>query len=111
MQECTVTANVTVVNPHGMHLRPADMFARTAAKFTAEVSVLYNGQRVDGKSIVDLLMMAARQGTQLTLRASGADAEQALAALVELVQQGFGEMAEEPASEAAASPSNPSPQS
>jgi phosphocarrier protein HPr len=88
------TATVQVVNPHGMHLRPADLFARTAMRFQSKVCVTFEGQEVDGRSIVELLMLAARKGTQLTISADGDDAEEALAALVQLVERGFDEMEE-----------------
>jgi phosphotransferase system HPr (HPr) family protein len=94
MTERTVTAVVQVVNPHGMHLRPADLFVRTAMKFGSKVWVTFEGQQVEGRSIVELLMLAARQGTQLTVTATGDDAEEAVAALVDLVQRGFDEMEE-----------------
>jgi phosphocarrier protein HPr len=88
------TATVQVVNPHGMHLRPADLFVRTAMRFQAKVCVTFEGQQVDGRSIVELLMLAARKGTQLTICTSGDDCEEALAALVQLVERGFDEMEE-----------------
>src|SRR3954468_17368748 len=92
MSDRTVTADVQVVNPHGMHLRPADLFVRTAMRFQSKVVVTFEGQQIDGRSIVELLMLAARKGTQLTISASGDDAEEALAALVQLVERGFDEM-------------------
>ena len=95
MPETNHSANVVVVNPHGIHLRPADLFARTANKFKAKLEVICNGQTVDGKSIIEMLMLAAKQGTQLTLRANGEDAPTAIRTLVELVEQGFDEMEEE----------------
>jgi phosphocarrier protein len=94
MPENSVSANVRIVNAHGMHLRPADLFARTAMRFQAKVTVSFEGQQVDGRSIVELLMLAAKQGSKLTIAAEGDDAQAALAALVELVEQGFGEMSE-----------------
>jgi phosphotransferase system HPr (HPr) family protein len=75
-----------------MHLRPADLFVRTALRFQSKVSVTLEGQQVDGRSIVELLMLAARLGTQLTITACGDDAEDAVAALVQLVERGFDEM-------------------
>jgi phosphotransferase system HPr (HPr) family protein len=77
-----------------MHLRPADLFVRTAMKFGAKVCVTFEGQQVDGRSIVELLMLAARKGTQLAISGTGDDAEQAVAALVQLVERGFDEMEE-----------------
>lgn len=95
MSEATASANVQVVNPHGMHLRPADLFARTAMRYKSKVCVTFEGQQVDGRSIVELLMLAARQGSQLSICTTGEDADDALKALVELVEQGFGEMEKE----------------
>jgi phosphocarrier protein HPr len=92
MSECTASANVQIVNPHGMHLRPADLFARTAMRYQAKVCVTFDGQQVDGRSIVELLMLAARQGSQITISVAGEDAQESLAALVQLVEEGFGEM-------------------
>jgi phosphocarrier protein len=94
MPDATATANVQVVNPHGMHLRPADLFARTAMRFSSKVCVTFDGQQVDGRSIVELLMLAARQGSQVSIAVTGEDAEEALSALVKLVEDGFGEMEE-----------------
>src|SRR3954468_18707471 len=94
MSDRTVTADVQVVNPHGMHLRPADLFVRTAMKFQSKVSVTFEGQQVDGRSIVELLMLAARKGTTLTIAATGDDCDAALAALADLVRRGFDEMEE-----------------
>ena len=88
------SATVQVVNPHGMHLRPADLFARTAMRFQSKVCVTFEGQQVDGRSIVELLMLAARKGTQLTICTNGDDAEEALTALVQLVERGFDEIEE-----------------
>jgi phosphocarrier protein HPr len=95
----TVSRMVTVVNSHGMHLRPADMFARTAMQFKSSVQVAYEGQQVDGRSIVELIMLAARQGAQLVITATGDDAEEAIGALAQLVEQGFGEAEGEPSAE------------
>ncbi len=83
---------VTVVNPQGFHARPADMFARTANQFRAHIEVEKEGTRVDGKSMITLLLLAATQGTQLCLKASGPDAVAALDALATLFAQGFNEL-------------------
>ena len=92
MTDKTATRVVTIVNPQGMHLRPADLFVRLANQFQATVEILKDGERFDGKSVLSMLTLAAGQGTQLSLQASGPDAEDALTALDELVRQGFGEM-------------------
>jgi len=80
-----------VCNPQGLHARPADLFVTVASRFDASVEVVKNGERVDGKSILDILTLAATNGTQLSIEATGHDAEAAAEALVQLIEQGFTE--------------------
>lgn len=82
---------VTVANPQGLHARPADMFVKLAAQFESTIEVVKDNERVDGKSILAILTLAAVQGTQLHIEATGPDAEQALCALAKLVEQQFAE--------------------
>lgn len=82
---------VRILNRLGLHARASAQFVRTAERFQAEVGVEVGGRRVNGKSIMGLLMLAAAQGTVLTLRAAGADGAAAVAALAELVARRFGE--------------------
>lgn len=89
MSEVIVSKTVVVPNPQGLHARPADLFVKTANRFAASVEVIKDGERVDGKSILGILMLVAEQGTQLFIEAKGHDAHDALTALVELVEQGF----------------------
>jgi phosphocarrier protein HPr len=89
MGEPTATRIVTINNPQGLHARPADLFVRTASRFKARVEINKDGQVVDGKSILDVLTLAAEKGAQLRLKATGHDAEAALEALAGLVEQGF----------------------
>ncbi len=84
-------ARVKVRNPMGMHARPAGRFVELAGRFAARVRVRCRGEDVDGHSILSLLMLEAVQGTELILVADGPDADEALAALVGLVDSGFGE--------------------
>lgn len=74
-----------VASPHGLHLRPAGQFAAVARQFDAEVRVRFEGIEADGKSVLDLLCLSAGPGAVLDLEASGPDAEQALAALADLI--------------------------
>ena len=87
----TVQRVVTVSNPMGIHMRPADVIARTAAKFQSDIEIEKDGQSIDCKSILSILTLGARQGTQLNIRASGEDAEQAVEVLTELFDRGFDE--------------------
>ena len=89
MDQPSVKRTVTVVNPQGLHARPADLFVKTANRFDATVEVTKGSETVDGKSILSILTLAAEYGTDLEIQAIGADAEEALDALVALVEQGF----------------------
>lgn len=79
---------IEITDPLGLHFRPAGAFVRTAQQFRAAIRVVRDGRAVDGKSILDLMTLAAEFGTRLELEACGPDAEEALAALCGLVQSG-----------------------
>lgn len=83
---------VRVVNPMGMHARPAGRFVALAQKFDARIRVVSRGEDVDGCSILSLLMLEAVKGTELQIRATGPESDAALTALVALVEGGFEEM-------------------
>jgi phosphocarrier protein HPr len=84
-------AQVTIKNRLGMHARPAMSFVDIANTFKSDVRVSKGEQEVDGKSIMQMMMLAAGQGTALTIKAKGEDAQQALDALRDLVERGFDE--------------------
>jgi len=83
--------DVTILNMLGLHVRPSAAIAGMAAKFKSAVSVVKDGQAVNAKSSIDLLTLAAVAGTELTLRAEGDDAREAVDALAALIQTKFGE--------------------
>jgi len=87
----TVSKELIVVNKLGIHARPASMFVRTANRFTSEVFVEKDGEIINGKSIMGLMMLAAGPGSRLTVRAEGNDAAAAVAAIEELLQRKFEE--------------------
>ncbi len=85
---------VTIQNRLGMHARPATMFVEAATKFDAVVRVRRcdnPDETVDGKSILEMMMLAATQGTELEIAATGDDAKSAVKHLVALVKTGFSE--------------------
>ncbi|MEM8835890.1 MAG: HPr family phosphocarrier protein [Planctomycetota bacterium] len=84
---------VTIRNRLGLHARPAMAFVDVAAGFASTISVKRkdSDESVDGKSIMQVMMLAATTGTELEILAEGADAGDACKALVELVESGFGE--------------------
>ena len=88
-----VTRPVTVVNPQGFHARPAHLFVKLAMTFQCQVEILKGNERINGKSILDLLTLGAGNGTTLTLQAAGPDAEACVVALAQLIEGGFGEAA------------------
>jgi phosphocarrier protein HPr len=83
--------NIPVINRLGLHARPAAMFVRIASRYRCEVWVAKEGEEVNGKSIMGLMMLAAGQGSKLRLRCEGPDAEKALADLEELINARFHE--------------------
>ncbi|MEM1208919.1 MAG: HPr family phosphocarrier protein [Planctomycetota bacterium] len=81
----TASAQVVIQNPLGLHARPAMAFVDAANGFAAQVRVIKDDQKVDGKSIMQLMMLAAVQGTSLTVEAEGDDAEAAVTELSEML--------------------------
>jgi len=84
-------AVVTVGNRNGLHARPAAMFVKISSRYRAEVWVEKDGERVNGKSIMGLMMLAAGKGSKLMVITEGADAEKALSEIKNLVETQFGE--------------------
>ncbi len=82
---------VTIVNLYGLHARPAAEFVKLANRFRAEIWVRKDDLEVNGKSIMGVMMLAAERGSTIIIRAQGEDAAEAVAALVEIVADGFGE--------------------
>ena len=82
---------VTVVNQLGMHARAAAKFVHLATRYEAQVTVARDQREMDGKSIMGILLLAAARGSTITISADGADERDAVAALVALVESGFGE--------------------
>ncbi len=78
--------SVQIKNPQGLHMRPAMQFVDLANRFAAEVKVTNGQTTADGKSIMQMSMLAATCGTRLTIRAKGVDAEEAIDALRDLVE-------------------------
>ncbi|HMP82208.1 MAG TPA: HPr family phosphocarrier protein [Verrucomicrobiota bacterium] len=87
----SLTRELTVVNKLGIHARPAAMFVKTANRFTCEIHVEKDGEKVNGKSIMGLMMLAAGPGSKLTVSAEGADAGKAIRELEELLKRKFDE--------------------
>ncbi len=89
--DATMTKDLVVSNKLGMHARPAAKFVQTANRFSCEIFVEKDGEKVNGKSIMGLMMLAAGPGSKLTIHASGNDAPQALAEIETLIKRKFDE--------------------
>jgi phosphocarrier protein len=87
----SMTRNFLVSNKLGIHARPAAMFVKTANRFSCEIFVEKDGEKVNGKSIMGLMMLAAGPGSKLTVHAHGQDASQALADIQTLIEAKFDE--------------------
>src|SRR5437868_14569130 len=86
-----VEKDIPIINRLGLHARPAAMFVRIASRFRCEVWVAKEGEEVNGKSIMGLMMLAAGQGSVLRLRCEGPDADKALEELEGLIKSKFNE--------------------
>ena len=81
----------TIINRLGLHARAAAQLVQKANQFVAEVTIFKEDVEVNGKSIMGILLLAAPQGTQIAIAVNGSDEEQAMNAIAELVEDGFGE--------------------
>ena len=91
----TLSREVVVANAQGLHARPADLLAREARKWRSRIELVGDAQRVDGKSILELLTLAAESGTRLVIEATGPDAREALEAIGVLFERKFDEQMNE----------------
>lgn len=82
---------ITIINKLGLHARAAAKLVSTASGYGAEVNLVKEGQTVNAKSIMGVMMLAASQGTELTLTTEGEDEQEAMTAITNLVQDYFGE--------------------
>src|SRR5262245_45595427 len=89
--DSAMTKDVTIINKLGIHARPAAMFVKTANRFACDIFVEKDGERVNGKSIMGLMMLAAGPGSKLTVHADGKDAQAAIAEIEILIKRKFDE--------------------
>lgn len=78
-----------ISNRLGLHARPASLFVKTTSRFTSSVKIVKDGQEIDGKSIMGLLMLAAGPGTELKIVADGADENAVISAVEDLFNRRF----------------------
>ena len=90
-EDLTITKELVVVNKLGIHARPAAMFVKIATRFSCDIFVEKDGERVNGKSIMGLMMLAAGPGCKILVEADGNDAPQAVTELEALLKRKFDE--------------------
>ena len=88
----TIEREVKIINKYGLHARPAMQFVELANRYNSKIEVSNGMLAVDAKSIMSVMRLAAAAGTILRIVANGSDAEEAVALLVKMVEDGFGEM-------------------
>lgn len=81
----------TIINKLGLHARASALFVKTASRFRSEIKIEREGIAVNGKSIMGIMMLAAAKGTRIKVTIEGEDEAEAMAALGELIANGFGE--------------------
>lgn len=87
-----VSAKASVINPQGLHMRPAQLFVREMNKFECDVTVVSGGSTASGKSAMDLMAARIRRGSEIEIRCDGPQEEDALAAALRLVEAGLGDI-------------------
>ena len=86
-----MTKELTIVNKLGIHARPAALFVKTANRFSCDIFVEKDGEKINGKSIMGLMMLAAGPGSKLTIHAQGSDAAAAISEIESLLKRKFDE--------------------
>lgn len=86
-----ISRDFTISNKLGLHARPSAQLTQAATRFVSDIHISRGGRRVNAKSIMGVMMLAAGQGSTVTVEAEGEDAEQALEAIGKLITDGFGE--------------------
>ncbi|HEY5751776.1 MAG TPA: HPr family phosphocarrier protein [Chthoniobacterales bacterium] len=86
-----LTKEITIINRLGLHARPAAMFVKVSNRHKAEIWVEKDGEQVNGKSIMGLMMLAAGQGSKLAITTNGSDAEKAMQEIEDLIMRRFDE--------------------
>lgn len=87
-----VSAKTKVINPQGLHMRPAQLFVSEMAKYNSDVTIVFNGKSVNAKSIMHLMAACIKQGSELEIRCEGEQEADALKAAVALVEAGLGDL-------------------
>jgi phosphocarrier protein HPr len=80
------TKTLTIQNPQGLHARPATAFVQKASSFSADINIIKGGKKINGKSIMGLMTLAAKQGDEITLEVDGSDEQEAIKELSQILE-------------------------
>lgn len=86
-----VSEKVTVINPQGMHMRPAQLFVNTLSAYKCDVTILFGKNKINARSIMNLMAACIKCGSEIEIQCDGEQEAQALKAAVDLVKSGLGE--------------------
>ena len=86
-----VSEQLTVVNKAGFHMSPANLFVQAMTKFQSNITIVFNGRDIDGKSIMNVMAACMKQGAEIEIRCEGPDEVEMLRTAAELVRSGLGE--------------------
>ena len=86
-----VSEQLTVINKAGFHMRPANLFVQTMLKFQSNITIVFNGREIDGKSIMNVMAACMKCGAEIEIQCKGPDEVEMLHTAAELVRSGLGE--------------------
>ena len=86
-----VSEKLTIINKQGLHMRPASTFVQTMARYRSDLTILFNGRRINGKSVMQVMTACIKCGAELELECSGPDEQEMLRVAVELINSGLGD--------------------
>lgn len=87
-----VSSKVTVINPQGLHMRPAQIFVTTLMPYKCDITIHFKERKINAKSIMHLMGAAIKQGSEIEIECSGEEENEALAKALELINSGLGEL-------------------
>ena len=87
-----ISKNLTVVNPSGLHLRPAGVLSQTAMKFKSDITIVSGEKKSVAKSVLNVMAAGIKCGTEITLVCDGEDEEEAMKTISQAIESGLGEM-------------------
>jgi len=86
-----VSQKIVIKNEQGLHMRPAGVFAKAMTKFQSDVNIVYNGNKTNGKSLLNIIGACIKCGAEIEIECNGADEAEALKTAIELIESGLGE--------------------